>query len=79
MAASTKPALDKRIHAYRPDLAAASLQGQVKAERYVAGYPAQVVRGSVALRGAPSMAEGLLTEALLGERLTVLNEAGGWS
>jgi cell wall-associated NlpC family hydrolase len=79
MAAIDTPALDKRVHAYRPDLAAAALEGKVVADRFVAGHAAQVVRGSVALRGAPTMAEGLLTEALFGERLTILDEGGGWS
>ena len=45
--------LDPRRNAFRKDLAAKSLEGTVKAERYVAGEPAFVVRASVPLRKTP--------------------------
>ncbi len=34
---------DKRLHAFRPDLADARLKGEVAAERFVAGRPARIV------------------------------------
>ena len=35
-------AYDKRLHAYRPDLADARLKGQITADRFVAGTPARI-------------------------------------
>ena len=36
--------LDKRLNAYRPDLAEVSLRGRIEAERFVEGRPMQVGR-----------------------------------
>ena len=69
---------DKRIHAWRADLAAAELEGKVKAARYVAGMPGMVRRPSVPLRTRPVASDGFVTEALLGERVTVYDQADGW-
>lgn len=74
-----KRALDPRRNAFRSDLAAKALEGVVKAERYVAGEPAFVVRASVPLRKSPDPALGFETEALFGEGLTIFEEAGGWA
>ncbi|HRD77354.1 MAG TPA: SH3 domain-containing protein, partial [Hyphomicrobiaceae bacterium] len=79
MAAGGSHRLDRRVNAYRADLAAAELAGMVEAERFTTGAEAQVVRGSVAVRAAPTSGEGLLTEALFGERVTVFEEQGGWA
>ncbi len=56
-----------------------SLEGVVRAERYVVGEPAFVVRANVPLRKAPDPAYGFETEALFGERVTVFEEANGWA
>lgn len=74
----TAPDLDTRRNAYRPDLAAAYLQGQVEAERFVKGTLGQILQPSVPLRKAPDVVRGLETEALFGEAVTVYEEAGGW-
>ncbi len=71
--------LDPRLNAYRPDLAAASLEGRVEAARFVAGRPAQVVRGVTALRRRPGAGEPLESQLLSGEVVTVYDEADGWS
>jgi cell wall-associated NlpC family hydrolase len=71
--------LDPRRNAFRRDLAAKSLEGVVKAERYVAGEPAFVVRASVPLRKMPDAKRGFETEALFGESLTIYDEAEGWA
>ncbi len=42
--------LDRRLHAFRPDLADAALQGKVEAERFVAGKPALINRAVIGLR-----------------------------
>ena len=72
-------ALDPRRNAFRPDLAAESLEGVVRAERYVAGEPGFVVRATVPLRKQPDAARGFETEALFGESLTIFEEANGWA
>jgi hypothetical protein len=71
--------LDPRRNAFRSDLAAKTLERVVKAERYVAGDPAIVVRSSVPLRKSPDPSRGFETEALFGEPLTIFDEAGGWA
>jgi cell wall-associated NlpC family hydrolase len=71
--------LDPRRNAFRSDLAAKMLEGVVRAERYVVGEPAFVVRANVPLRKAPDPAYGFETEALFGERVTVFEEANGWA
>ncbi len=76
---ATAPQLDPRRHAFRPDLAALSLRGQVVSPRYAAGTVRQVVRPAVPLRREPSPSVGLETEALYGELLKVYDEAEGWA
>lgn len=71
--------LDPRRNAFRSDLAAKRLEGFVRAERYVAGDPAIVVRSSVPLRKLPDPSRGFETEALFGEPLTIFDEASGWA
>jgi len=70
--------LDRRLHAYRPDLAEAGLEGKVKASRFVEGVSARVAVSVVALRPEPDLARGIDTELLLGEDVTVFDRAGGW-
>ncbi len=72
-------ALDPRRNAFRPDLAATSLEGVVKAERYAAGEPGFIVRATVPLRKLPDPARGFETEALFGEGLTIFEEVNGWA
>ncbi|HEX5509139.1 MAG TPA: C40 family peptidase [Pseudolabrys sp.] len=73
-------ALDPRINAFRPELAAKHLQGQVEATKFVEGTFRQVVEPQVALRRRPSHDAPLDTEALLGERVTVYETTDeGWA
>lgn len=71
--------LNPRINAYRPDLAAASLEGRVAAQRFVEGRPARVVRGALDLRRRPDAGAPLDTQLLFGEIVTVYDEAEGWA
>ncbi|MEZ2221437.1 C40 family peptidase [Rhizobium sp. RCC_161_2] len=71
--------LDRRLNAFRPDLAEASLRGKVEAERFVEGVSAQVVVPVVALRPQPDLARGIDTELLLGEEVTVFERKDGWA
>jgi cell wall-associated NlpC family hydrolase len=70
---------DPRRHAYREDLAAASLRDHVKAPRYVNGEERQLEVPVLPLRHQPRFDATLDTEALFGETLTVLDEREGWA
>jgi cell wall-associated NlpC family hydrolase len=70
---------DPRLTPARPDLAAAHLQGHVRATRFVAGATRAVIEPSAPVRRAPSPDAALDTEALAGERVTVYETtAEGW-
>jgi cell wall-associated NlpC family hydrolase len=73
------PTLDPRRHAYRPDLAALSLRGQIASPRYAAGTLRQVIKPAIPVRRQPNPALGLETEALFGELVKVYDEADGWA
>lgn len=70
---------DRRLNAYRPDLAEARLAGIVAAERYTEGEPARVAVPVAALRPRPEAAAGIDTELLFGETVRVLDRASGWA
>jgi cell wall-associated NlpC family hydrolase len=70
---------DRRLHAFRPDLADVRLSGKVSAERFVAGRPARVVVSRTALRNAPDMEAGRSTELLMGDAVLVFDEVAGWA
>lgn len=69
--------LDKRLHAYRDDLADAALKGQVNAAQFVDGTLAQVATGTAPLRGAPEPGTQLSSELVFGETVTVFENTGG--
>jgi cell wall-associated NlpC family hydrolase len=71
--------LDPRRHAFRPDLADDALIGKVEATRFIRGTPCQINRPAVPVRTNPVPTEGLATEALLGELVSVFDEADGWA
>lgn len=75
----TNTPLHPRLTPARADLADVALRGVVEAARYVEGRPACVVAPSAPLRRAPRADAGLDTEALLGEAVTVYDEAEGWA
>ena len=45
--------LDRRLNAFRPDLAEKSLEGQVDALRFIEGTPARVIAATTAMRPDP--------------------------
>ena len=71
--------LDRRRHAYRPDLADARLDGRVSSRRFVAGVPRQIRHATAPMRATPDAAAGLDNEALFGEPVSLFEEAGGWA
>ena len=75
----TDTAYDPRITPARPDLAAAHLAGQVKAERFVAGETFTVRAAIAPLRPEPSTDAVQVSELLIGHRLTVYETKDGWA
>ncbi|MDK4706564.1 NlpC/P60 family protein [Rhizobium sp. CNPSo 4062] len=70
--------LDRRLNAFRPDLAEASLKGKIEAERFVEGSSARITVPVVALRPKPDLASGIDTELLMGEEVTIFERRDGW-
>lgn len=69
---------DRRLNAYRADLAERQLEGQVEAPRFVVGTPARIVVPVIGLKPKPDAASGIDTELLYGEEVTVFDRADGW-
>ena len=71
--------LDSRLHAFRPDLADAALEGRVSAERFVAPKLMQVAEPLISVHKAPGSDAMQLTQALLGEAVKVFDDTQGWA
>lgn len=71
--------LDRRLNAFRPDLAETALKGQVAALRFADGEKARTVVPVVPLRPRPEASCGIDTELLLGEAVTVFDRSAGWA
>ncbi|MBC2771342.1 C40 family peptidase [Rhizobium sp. AQ_MP] len=71
--------LDRRLHAFRPDLADIALEGQVEADRFVSPEPAMITVPVVALRPKPDPMVGIDTELLIGEEVRVFERRQGWA
>jgi cell wall-associated NlpC family hydrolase len=72
--------LDPRITPARPDLAAKHLEGQVEAARFVEGEAREVIEAQAPVRERPSPDGTMVTEALMGERVTVYEfDSEGWA
>ena len=70
---------DRRLHAFRPDLADARLRGSVQAGRFVEGRAAQVCLPVLDLKREPRPDSGLDTQLLFGESVRVFDEHEGWA
>lgn len=70
---------DPRLHAYRSDIAAASLEGQVEAAKFVEGEIYQCACGLANLHGKPSPENPLVSQLLFGEIFTVYDIQGDWA
>jgi cell wall-associated NlpC family hydrolase len=62
---------DPRLTPARPDLAAKYLEGRIEARRFVVGEEFEISDSIAPLRDAPSSDAMLLTQALMGERVTI--------
>ncbi len=67
---------DPRLTPARPDLAAKYLEGRIEAKRFVTGEAFEISDSVAPLRGAPSSDAMLLTQALMGERVTIYDRNG---
>ncbi len=67
---------DPRLTPARPDLAAKYLEGRIEARRFVTGEAFEISDSIAPLRGAPSSDAMLLTQALMGERVTIYDRDG---
>lgn len=70
--------LDRRLNAYRPDLADIRLEGQVGAARFVEGERARIVVPVADVKAAPERGAGTDTQLLWGEGVRVFERAAGW-
>jgi len=71
---------DPRITPARPELAAKHLEGKVTAARFVAGEEREVIDAQAPVRQEPALDAPLVSEALLGERVTVYEfNDEGWA
>lgn len=79
MTGSEPRALDRRLNAFRPDLADIRLSTTVSAQRYVEGTAAQVITPLAKLHPQPDPASAIDTEALFGETVRVFDRQEGWA
>lgn len=70
--------LDRRLDAFRPDLADERLEGRVEAGRFVAGRPMRVAAPVLDLRNAPRPEAGLDSQLMAGDMVSVFDEADGF-
>jgi cell wall-associated NlpC family hydrolase len=71
---------DPRVTPARPDLAAKHLAGAVAAARFVEGEAREVIDAQAPVRRHPMPDAPLLTEALMGERVTIYEfDDEGWA
>ncbi len=71
--------LDKRLNAYRPDLADARLEGKVDASRFVEGEQGTVAVPVADLRPRPDLSAGIDTQLLMGEPVRIFERRDGWA
>ena len=71
--------LDKRLNAYRDDLADENLRGKVDAERYVAPRRMRVALHFADLLRSPDPNAGLDTQVLHGHEVDVFDQTDGWA
>lgn len=72
-------ALDRRLHAYRDDLADERLRGSVEAGRFAAGRPARIGVPVADMLAVPADTAGLNTQLLFGDDVLVFEEGPEWA
>ena len=80
VATTEGPTLDRRVNAYRDDLADSRLAGRVASAHFVAGEPFRIGIPSTPIRRAPRSDASIDSEALFGELVRVFEETiEGWA
>ncbi|MEN0001218.1 MAG: NlpC/P60 family protein [Pseudomonadota bacterium] len=79
MATEIKNVLDRRLHAFRPDLADAALAGQIEAAHFVEASHARIAVPVCDMRAAPRDDAGLDTQLRLNQPVRVFEQKDGWS
>ena len=72
------PTLDKRLNAFRPDLADENLRGMVEAERFVSDKPMRIADAVADVRSEPRGDAGITTQVLYGDDVLVFEDYNGW-
>jgi cell wall-associated NlpC family hydrolase len=72
-------ALDKRVNAYRPDLAHVDLSGQIGAQHYAFPEMATCTASVAGIHAAPDAAAENISQLLYGETFIVLEKGPNWS
>ena len=70
---------DRRLHAYRDDLADMALKGRVNSQRFVAAKPYHVAAAIAPVHPSPSHEADLDTQALGGEAIDVFEIGDAWA
>ncbi len=70
---------DPRLTPARADLAADFLRSVVEAEAYAKGTIKQVSAAAAAVHAAPDRDSQMVTQALMGERVTIYEDKDGWA
>jgi cell wall-associated NlpC family hydrolase len=71
--------LDRRIHAFRDDLASETLKGKITAGKFVRGERRRVKSAVVDMRPAPDQSIGIDTQLIYGDIVRVFDVAEGWA
>ncbi len=71
--------LDRRLNAYRNDLADVRLKDQVSAGRYVSGKPKQIISHFADLLSKPQANAPMDRQAIYGEKVSVFEEKDGFA
>jgi cell wall-associated NlpC family hydrolase len=71
--------LDRRLNAFRPDLADSRLRGQIDAADFTPGRAGRVIAPVVNMQNAPRPDAGLDTQLLMGDEVMVFDEAEGFA
>jgi cell wall-associated NlpC family hydrolase len=71
--------MDKRLNAFRPDLADIALKGQVEAGLYTHGIKMRVIAPVASVRREPRFDAMQTTQALFGEDAMVFDVREGWA
>ncbi len=69
---------DRRLHAWRDDLADIRLRGKVAAARFVEGEAGQISVPVASIHRRPKDGAGIETQWLFGDRARIFDRADGW-